>query len=210
MGGAQAVLERAREDFKRGNYRWVASVTAQVVFAEPTHHEARALEADALEQLGYQAESGPWRNADLYGAQELRNGVAKPPPAGTLAADALKALPLDYYFDALAVRLNGPRADGKHIVIIWNFSDTRQHYVLNLENAALTYTVGRPAADADTSLTLTRATLAAISARETTFADAVKNGAIRVTGDANKLFELVNLFDNANPMFEVVEPKPAG
>src|SRR5262249_53718680 len=149
--------------FKRGNYRWVASVMGQVVYAEPTNHEARSLEADALEQLGYQAEAGPWRNAYLYGAQELRNGVAKPPAAGTLAADALKALPLDYYFDLLAVRLNGPRADGKHIVINWNFRDTKQRYVLNLENAALTYTVGRPATDADTSLTLARATLAAIS-----------------------------------------------
>ncbi|HTT10102.1 MAG TPA: alkyl sulfatase dimerization domain-containing protein [Burkholderiaceae bacterium] len=209
MGGAQAVLERAREDFKRGNYRWVASVLNQVVFADPSNREARLLAADALEQLGYQAEAGTWRNAYLYGAQELRNGVTKLPAINTLTADALKALPLDLFFDFLGVRLNGTRADGKHIVINWNFSDTKQRYVLNLENAALTYTADRQAPDADASVTLARATLDAITLRQTTFPEAVKAGSVQVVGDPGRLVELLGLLDNFEPMFEVVEPKPA-
>jgi alkyl sulfatase BDS1-like metallo-beta-lactamase superfamily hydrolase len=80
--------------------------------------------------------------------------------------------------------------------------------VLNLENAALTHTAGMPAADADASLDLTRTTLAAITLRKTTFADAVKNGAIQVTGDPRKLLELLSLLDEFEPMFEVVEPHP--
>jgi alkyl sulfatase BDS1-like metallo-beta-lactamase superfamily hydrolase len=62
MGGAEAVLEKARASFDKGDYRWVAQVVNHVVFAEPDNMEARALQADALEQLGYQAESAPWRN----------------------------------------------------------------------------------------------------------------------------------------------------
>ena len=209
MGGAQAVLERAREDFKRGNFRWVASVVTHVVYADPANREARALAADALEQLGYQAEAGTWRNAYLYGAQELRQGVTKLPAVTTLTPDALKAVPLDLYFDFLGVRLNGTRADGKRLVVNWNFTDTRQRYVLNLENAALTYTVDRQAADADASLTLTREVLAAITLRQTTFAEAVKTGAIQLKGSPDKLAEFLGLFDNFEPMFEVVEPKPA-
>ena len=208
MGGAQAVLERAREDFKRGNYRWVASVVTHVVYADPVNREARALAADALEQLGYQSEAGTWRNAYLFGALELRNGVTKLPAISTLSADALQAVPLDLFFDFLGVRLNAGRADGKRIVLNWNFTDTQQRYVLNLENAALTHTAGMPAADADASLDLTRTTLAAITLRKTTFADAVKNGAIQVTGDPRKLLELLSLLDEFEPMFEVVEPHP--
>ena len=71
MGGARAILEKARVDYARGNYRWVAQVMNKVVFADPNNKAARELEADAFEQLGYQAESGPWRNAYLTGAQAL-------------------------------------------------------------------------------------------------------------------------------------------
>ena len=59
MGGADAVLKRARKDFEAGQYRWVAQVLDHVIFAEPDNKAARELAADALEQLGYQAESAP-------------------------------------------------------------------------------------------------------------------------------------------------------
>ena len=77
MGGADAVLKRARDDFAAGQYRWVASVTSQLVFADPANKAARDLGADALEQLGYQSEAATWRNAYLLGAAELRNGVPR-------------------------------------------------------------------------------------------------------------------------------------
>lgn len=75
MGGADAILQKAKQDYDRGNFRWVAQVVSKVVFTDPNNRAAINLEADALEQLGYQAESGPWRNFYLTGAQELRNGV---------------------------------------------------------------------------------------------------------------------------------------
>jgi alkyl sulfatase BDS1-like metallo-beta-lactamase superfamily hydrolase len=102
MGGAEEVLKRAR-GLQSGEYRWVASVTSQVVFADPGNKEARELAADALEQLGYQAEAGTWRNAYLMGAWELRNGTTKLPPARS-PSDLLKASSLDLVFDYLAVR----------------------------------------------------------------------------------------------------------
>ncbi|MBN1662709.1 MAG: MBL fold metallo-hydrolase, partial [Deltaproteobacteria bacterium] len=62
MGGAEAVMERAGRSFEQGEYRWVAQVMNHVVLAEPENIRARSLLADACEQLGYQAESAPWRN----------------------------------------------------------------------------------------------------------------------------------------------------
>ena len=110
MGGARAILEKARVDYARGNYRWVAQVVSKVVFADPNNKAARELEADAFEQLGYQAESGPWRNAYLTGAQELRNGVKSMPTPNTASPDAVRAMSAEMIFDYFGVHLNGVRA----------------------------------------------------------------------------------------------------
>ncbi len=109
MGGAEAALKKAREDFARGEYRWVAQVASQMVFADPTNREARELAADALEQLGYQVESATARNAYLQGAFELRNGVPNLPGGSGAAPDIVRSLPLDMYFDFMGVRLTATR-----------------------------------------------------------------------------------------------------
>ena len=129
MGGSKAVLAKAREDFAAGNYRWVAQVVNNVVFAEPDNKEARELQADALEQLGYQSESGPWRSVYLQGAYELRNGVPKTGGINTATPDTIKAMPPEMLFDYLAVRLNGPKAAGKKIVLNLDFTDLKSQYV---------------------------------------------------------------------------------
>ena len=74
LGDVDAVLEHAQADFEAGEYQWVAEITNGLVFADPSNEAARLLCADALEQLGYQAESGTWRNAYLTAALELREG----------------------------------------------------------------------------------------------------------------------------------------
>lgn len=210
MGGADAVIARAREDFGKGEYRWVASAMNQVVFADPRNRAARELGADALEQLGFQAEAGTWRNAYLVGAMELRNGVPKIPAGNTANADTLKAVSNELFFDFLGVRLDAAKAEGKSMVINWNFTDSKQQFVMTLENSALTHVAGRQAPQADATLTLARATLDAITLRQTTFPEAVEAGLIKVDGDPRKLSELLAMFDTFNPMFEVVEPKAAG
>lgn len=78
MGDAQRVLNLAREDYAKGEYQWVAQVTKELVYADPSNMEARHLCADALEQMAYQSESGTWRNAYLMGAMELRAGTPEP------------------------------------------------------------------------------------------------------------------------------------
>ncbi len=124
MGGAEAVLDA-------GDYRWVAQVVNHVVFADPSNEAARDLQADALEQMGYQAESGPWRNFYLSGAKELREGVKELGTPSTASPDTIRAMDLDLLFDYAAMRLNGPKAEGKSMKLNWNFTDTSQKYVLS-------------------------------------------------------------------------------
>ena len=121
MGGADAVVARARKDFATGEYRWVADVMNCVVFADPDNTEARALCADAFEQLGYLAESSTWRNSYLFGAHELRNGVATS-NWNPVSGDMVSALSVEMFFEFLAVRLNGAKADGKRAVVNWTFT----------------------------------------------------------------------------------------
>jgi alkyl sulfatase BDS1-like metallo-beta-lactamase superfamily hydrolase len=206
MGGMAAALEKARADFRNGEYRWVAEVANHLVFADPTNLDARNLAADAYEQLGYLAEAATWRNSYLFAAHELRHGLPKLAGRTGVPADALAALPLDTFFDLLAIRLNGPKADGKRAVLNWVFTDTDQTIVLNLENSALTHRSDARAAHADATLTLTRQTLNAIMLQQTTFLEAAAGGKLVIEGQAGKLVELLSLFDSFSPSFAIVEP----
>src|SRR5277367_6507262 len=208
MGGAEAVLKKAREDYARAEYRWVAQVASQLVFADPANRDARELAADAFEQLGYQSESATARNAYLQGAFELRNGVPNLPGGSGTSPDIVRSLPLDMYFDFMAVRLDGDKAAGKKIVLNWRFTDTKQNFVLNLENSALTYVEDSQADDADATVALTRTTLDEISMRQTTFESPLQSGQIAVTGMREKLVELLEMLDTFPLQFAVVEPRP--
>jgi alkyl sulfatase BDS1-like metallo-beta-lactamase superfamily hydrolase len=207
MGGAAALLERAAKDFAKGEFRFVAQAVGHLVFAEPDNQAARALLADTFEQLGYAAESSTWRNAYLFGAQELRQGMPKAPPRPAMPRETLAALRTEQLWDVLGVRLNGPKAEGKHIVLNWSFTDTNENFVLTLENCALTYVAGEQAATADASFVLARGTLDEVIAKLTSFPEAVASGKVKVSGNPMRLAELMALMDEFPRMFEIVEPK---
>jgi alkyl sulfatase BDS1-like metallo-beta-lactamase superfamily hydrolase len=209
MGGAEVILARARKDFARGEFRFVAQAVSHLVFAEPDNAAARAMLADTLEQLGYAAESATWRSAYLYGAQELREGMPKMQPRPPMPRETAAALRTEQLWDVLGVRLNGPSAEGKHIVLNWIFTDTDEKFVLNLENCALTYTEGVLAENADAGFTLARGTLDEVVARQTSFPEAVAAGKIKASGNPMRLAELMGLMDEFPRMFEIVEPKRA-
>jgi linear primary-alkylsulfatase len=207
MGGADAILARAARDFAKGEFRFVAQAVSHLVFADPDNQAARALLADTFEQLGYAAESATWRNAYLFGAQELRQGMPKAPPRPPMPRETLAALRTGQLWDVLGVRLNGPKAEGKHVVLNWAFTDTGESFVLTLENCALTYIEGAQSSAADASFTLARGTLDEVIAKQTSFPEAVAAGKIKFTGNAMRLAELMDLMDEFPRMFEIVEPK---
>ena len=206
MGGADAVLEKAQASYDAGDFRWVAQVVYHVVFADPDDQAAKDLEADALEQLGYQAESGPWRNFYLTGAQELRNGVAELPTPNTASPDTIRAMSLDLFFDYLGVRLNAERAGEATARINFDFSDTGEKVFVQLENGVLNHTADMQADDADVTLALTREALNGVILQETTLDDAVSGGDVQLNGDQAKLTEVVSYLDTFPFWFNIVTP----
>ena len=156
--------------------------------------------------MGYQAESGPWRNFYLSGAKELREGVKDLGAPNTASPDTIRAMNLDLLFDWIGMRLNGPKADGKTITLNFDFTDTGEQYVLGLENSAINHSANKQAANADATVTLTRTALNDVLLGNGTLNDKIEAGEITVTGNKEKLTELVSLLDTFEFWFNIVTP----
>ena len=206
MGGADAIMQKAKADYQQGNYRWVAQVVSKVVFADPNNQAARNLEADALEQLGYQAEAGTWRNFYLTGAQELRNGVKKLPTPNTASPDTVRAMTPEMFFDYLGVHINGVRAGNAKAVFNVDLGKDGGKYKLELENGVLNHTANAQAKDADATIALDRTTLNNIILKKETLKQAMDKGDVKVSGNGAKLEEMLSYMDKFDFWFNIVTP----
>ncbi len=208
MGGAAPVLEKAQAAFDRGDYRWTAMLLDHLVFAEPANTEARALLARTYDQLGYQAESAPWRDVYLSGAYELRHG---PPPADAPsplegAAELVKHIPVARFFDAMAARLNGPDASDENVTINLVFTDLNESHVLSIENAVLHHWQREPAADAAATIRLTHGFFLRLLLGQTGLREMVFSDELEVEGSRLELMGFFSLFDPMAPNFPIVTP----
>jgi alkyl sulfatase BDS1-like metallo-beta-lactamase superfamily hydrolase len=206
MGGTAAVIERARTATARGEYRWVAELLSHVVFADPACREAVQLQADALEQLGYQAENATWRNFYLMGAQELRAGSVQSHTAKT-SPDMIGQLTVDMVFDLLGSQLDGPRAAAKHLTMNWYFTDTQQQYVVEISNGALSSTEGKQVLRSDVTVLLERSALDQILLGERTLIQVMQEGRMEVTRGVKDFFWFFQLIDQSDPDFPIVTPR---
>ena len=203
MGGPKKLLEQAQSSFASGDYRWVAQVVNHLVFADPNNHEARSLQADALEQLGYQSESGTWRNAYLYGAQELRNGSLK---SGSAAGRQLAhAMTAEQLFDSLGVRIDGEHLDGLDERINWYFTDLDESHVLGLKNCTINHSSHTTEIEASASINISREVFANILGGLTSFESERSGGNITTTGKIEALQQLFNSLTTFE-LFAVIEP----
>ncbi|WP_235865791.1 alkyl/aryl-sulfatase [Pseudovibrio exalbescens] len=206
MGGADALLEKAKTSYDQGDYRWVAEVVNHLVFAEPDNQAAKDLQANALEQMGYQAESGPWRNFYLSGAQELREGIKDLPAPDTASPDTIRAMDLDLLFDYAAMRVNYEKAGQTEFKLNWVFPDTKQEYVLELQDAALSHMAGHQVPDAAATITLNRTDLDDILLGQLTFEKGIQEGKIEVDGDPDTLTAFLDMLDTFEFWFPIVTP----
>jgi alkyl sulfatase BDS1-like metallo-beta-lactamase superfamily hydrolase len=205
MGGAAAVLQKAKIDFDKGEYRWVAEVMKHVVFADPSNRAAKELLADTYEQMGYQAESGPWRSIYQMSAFELRNGVPKLPALDLYGPDLLAAMPPELVFDYWGVRLNSDKAAGKKLVLGFDFTDLKRQFTLTLDDSVLTQSE-RSASKSDARLVMTKAAFDRLQSGQLTLDQAVDRGEINVEGRRAAANELLGLLDTFPFWFHIVTP----
>ncbi len=163
LGDADRVLERARADYEKGEYQWVAEITNALVFADPANQDARYLCADALEQLGYQAESGAWRNAYLTAALELRNGTANYPQTGRIGVGTTaQGMDAQTMLDYVDIMLDAEKLADKSFTVNLKLSDG-DDYRLKIHHGVLLYYKGISDENADLTLSTARAGILAIA-----------------------------------------------
>ena len=198
IGGLKAVIDKAQQYAEDGDWRFAAELLKHAVFAEPDDAAAKAALADVYDKLGFGAENATWRAFYLTGAQELREGIT--PPDLDLGGGMAAALTIEQLFDAVAIRVNGPRAAWEHIVIEWRFTDTDTTRRTTLSNGALTQTENpRTASTPDLSLGLTKPQLLGL------LAGGDPDGIERI-GDSGALTRVMALLDPPNPAFPIVTP----
>jgi alkyl sulfatase BDS1-like metallo-beta-lactamase superfamily hydrolase len=206
MGGADKAVAMARESYAKGDYRWVAEVMKHVVFADPANQAARDLEADALEQLGYQSENGPWRNEFLFGAKELRDGVAPALAAQSASADIAGAMTDEMFLDYLAIHLDAGRAAKANLRLDWLQPDTGKAYAITVENGVLLYRRGADDSPAQATLTISRPELMGAMTGKVKLSELMAKGAAKIDGDPTALPRLLMLLDAFDPNFRIVAP----
>ncbi|MBN8869681.1 MAG: MBL fold metallo-hydrolase [Solirubrobacterales bacterium] len=205
MGGAENVVSKARESFEQGEYRWVAEVVGHVVFADPSHQEARQLQADAFEQLGYRTESTTWRNAYLMGAQELRHGTPSYPIGSTASLDLIEGMTLPMIFNFFAVKIHGVNAADLELDLNLDITDTGEKAILRLSNGTLSHSLVDWDKEAPT-LAITRGLLNRLVAGETRLEDAVAAGELEPGPGLEVFRRLGEHLDEFDLWFPVIEP----
>ena len=202
MGGADEVVTKAQKAYDSGDYRWVAEVLNHVMFAQPDHAGARNLLADAYEQLGYGIENATWRNAYLSGAFELRNGSFGT-PIKAYSPDMMAALTIPQFLDAIAIRVDGPRAWDAKLSLDLHITDLNDTYRVNLRNGVLIYSNAPQKTEADVKLSLPKAAVPLLLAGDPAqFAGA----GVEISGDAAALATLFGVLEAPDPDFNIVTP----
>ena len=203
IGGADKVLEVAKASYAKGEYRWVATLLDNLVFAEPENKEARQLLADTYSQLGYQAESGPWRNFYLTGAQDLfKKNV---PYTSKLINDGvLSQMDMGTLLDYCAIQLNGEKAGGKEAVININFTDTKEKVMLMLNNGVLNHRLGSQDKKADLTMEIAKMDFVKLFFGRTDLQTLHKTNKVKTTGDTKAIIR--SACEPADPNFNIVLP----
>jgi alkyl sulfatase BDS1-like metallo-beta-lactamase superfamily hydrolase len=205
LGGEAAVLAAGRKAFADGDYRWVVELVNHAVFANPDSAEARALQADALEQLGYQAEAATWRNAYLMGAAELRRGKARV-DISTANPDTVRGMSNELLFDFIALRLDHEKTDGIKAGVQMEFTDLKETWALELSNSVLNSTKGRVLQKPDLKLSLTRPAFLAMLLQGKKLPELVQAGMVKVEGDPRGFAAIVGSIVDFDPLFSIVTP----
>ncbi len=208
LGSVDEVLRQAKKDFDKGEYQWVAEVTNTIVYANPENKAARLLCADALEQLGYQSESGTWRNAYLSGALELRGGnTDNNDNRAVSSGDLTKEMTTDMLLDYMGIVLDKEAmSKEENFSINITVTDTDEKFLVKIADGVILKFANDSDEDAKLSITATKAALFLLMGGDE---EAFKN-AVQLEGDTAYVTKLMTNLNQVkmgeNASFNIVEP----
>ena len=216
MGGVDTVVTKAQTAFDEAatasveegtkTYRWIAELLNHAVFADPDSVAAKQLLAKVYDQLGYQAESAPWRDIYLSAAYELRHGTPEKGIDVAIMEGVLSKTPVENFFDSMAVSLNGPEAEGKQLSVKITFTDLNESHLLWINNSVLRHKKVAADTAADATLKLTQPLLVDIIIGEAGLKEMIFGDDLSVEGSKLDLMAFFSLLDRPDGAFNIVTP----
>jgi alkyl sulfatase BDS1-like metallo-beta-lactamase superfamily hydrolase len=205
-GGADKLLTAGREALKAGEYRWAAELLNKLVFAQPDNREARGALASAYDQMGYQAESGAWRNYYLAAAASLRGNAVEAATSNGQSRSFVSAIPTAVFFDALATRFDAANGSAVKGTFQFVLPDSKETVAVVVGGGVEfpRYGVTDPAPTA--TVTIDRKILDEAMMGRAQFPTLIQSGAIRIDGDRMAFLSWFALHPPADPRFNVVVP----
>jgi len=139
------------------------------------------------------------------GARELRDGIAGTPTAAA-PRDVLSRLTVSQLLDAMAIRLDGPRAAEHHLRIDWTVTDPDEQHRITIRNGVMHHRSGAHSPAADVGLVVEREALNRLLLKDADVGELAESGRLRVEGDGVRLGEFLGLLDEPDPGFAIVTP----
>lgn len=203
--GTERILDEGRRAIEAADYRWAVQILHHLVFADPDHAEARAMMADAYEQLGYQMEGPQWRGIFLSAALELRHGANLTAMEGSSGYDSILAMPADLLFDFAAVHVIGDKAADADLRINLTFTDSDDEWTMWIRNGVLN---ARRSHVPGAALTVAgeKAAIAMVLLAPAVAKAWVDAGTLTAVGDLGVLDSYAEVLDEFDPAFNLVTP----
>jgi len=206
-GGAQALLEKARFAFDAGDYRWAAELLSHLVFDQPENRVAKTLLADTYDQMGYQAESAPWRDVYLSAAYELRHGSPQEPLVDLASMlGILQQTPVEKFFQTMSVRLDAEKARDVESRVAVVFTDLNESYLLTVKNSVMQFQRHADLEGVDGTLRLTRELFTRMLVGDVGLRETLTSDALELDGSVVQLLRFFTLFETPNGEFNIVTP----
>ena len=205
-GGADKLLAAGRDAIAAGDYRWAAELLNKLVFAEPANGEARAALASAYDQLGYQAESGAWRNYYLGAAASLRGNQVTATTSNGQSRSFVSAIPTAVFFDALATRFDAAKGAALKGSFQFVLPDAKETVAVLVDGGVEVPRFGWTDPAPTATITMDRATLDDVMLGQAQFPALMQSGAIKIDGDRMAFLSWFALHPPADPRFNVVVP----
>ncbi len=203
-GGADKVIANAQQAYDKGEFRWAAEVLKHVVYADAGNKAAAELQAKAFEQMGYMAESGPWRNVYLTGAYELRAGPPKKGADLNAFIDMLQYAPIERFLERMAASIDGAKAADTRLKVNFVFTDTGESYVLRVEDGVMHHRKAPPAADANATLTMTKAFFLQMMTGQAGAKELLLSDQAKIDGSKIDLGRFLSLLEKTPGTFPIV------
>ena len=206
LGGADALRQKASLAYDNGDYRWAAELLNHAVFADPGDTASRALLAKSYDQLGYQAESGPWRDVYLSGAYELRHGAPLTPLPTGLVRGLIEQTPIERFFELIAASVDGPSASDSDLVLNIDLTDVKRSFVLRLRSGVLHHREMPLTDDASATLRVTHSMLVRILTKQVELGELMATDELELSGSIFDVLSLLAVLEPPDTTFPIVTP----